>query len=127
MPGICGHRVFFHSLTCRMQGVERLRGIVMQHAVPRRLRHGAISATDGSAPGSSGSGGSGGGGVMTGPVLAGLIEAYVEAINAGAMPSITTMWQVSKVHMVYGVHCVHHAAGEAGVHRAGHSLAPLHS
>jgi hypothetical protein len=35
-----------------------------------------------------------GAGLMTGPVLAGLVEAYVAAINAGAVPTITTAWQV---------------------------------
>lgn len=31
--------------------------------------------------------------VLTGPVLAGLAEAYVSAINAGAVPTIATAWQ----------------------------------
>lgn len=31
---------------------------------------------------------------MTGPVLAGLVEAYVKAINEGAVPTIATAWQV---------------------------------
>jgi len=31
--------------------------------------------------------------VVTGPVLAGLAEAYVAAINAGAVPTIATAWQ----------------------------------
>lgn len=31
--------------------------------------------------------------VLTGPVLAGLTEAYVSAINAGAVPTIATAWQ----------------------------------
>lgn len=31
--------------------------------------------------------------VITGPVLAGLTEAYVAAINAGAVPTIATAWQ----------------------------------
>ncbi|GAX73401.1 hypothetical protein CEUSTIGMA_g854.t1, partial [Chlamydomonas eustigma] len=30
---------------------------------------------------------------MTGPVLAGLVEAYVEALNNGAVPTIATAWQ----------------------------------
>jgi hypothetical protein len=34
-----------------------------------------------------------GGNVVTGPVLAGLAEAYVAAINAGAVPTIATAWQ----------------------------------
>jgi predicted RecA/RadA family phage recombinase len=32
--------------------------------------------------------------VMTGSVMAGLTEAYVKAINEGAVPSIATAWQV---------------------------------
>lgn len=32
--------------------------------------------------------------VLTGPVLAGLTEAYVKAINDGAVPTIATAWQV---------------------------------
>jgi hypothetical protein len=33
-------------------------------------------------------------GVMSGPLLAGLTGAYVSAINAGAVPTIATAWQV---------------------------------
>lgn len=33
-------------------------------------------------------------GVMSGPLLAGLTCAYVDAINAGAVPTIATAWQV---------------------------------
>jgi hypothetical protein len=33
-------------------------------------------------------------GVMSGPLLAGLTGAYVGAINAGAVPTIATAWQV---------------------------------
>jgi len=32
--------------------------------------------------------------VMTGSVMAGLTEAYVKAINEGAVPTIATAWQV---------------------------------
>lgn len=32
--------------------------------------------------------------VLSGPVLAGLTEAYVQAINNGAVPTIATAWQV---------------------------------
>lgn len=35
-----------------------------------------------------------GSGFMTGPVLGGLVEAYVTAINNGAVPTIATAWQV---------------------------------
>jgi hypothetical protein len=34
-------------------------------------------------------------GVMSGPLLAGLTGAYVNAINAGAVPTIATAWQVN--------------------------------
>ena len=33
--------------------------------------------------------------ILTGPMLAGLVEAYVTAINNGAVPTIATAWQVS--------------------------------
>ena len=33
-------------------------------------------------------------GAMTGPVLAGLVGAYVGAMNNGAVPTIATAWQV---------------------------------
>jgi len=33
---------------------------------------------------------------VTGPRLAGLAAAYCEAINAGAVPTIATAWQVSE-------------------------------
>ncbi len=32
--------------------------------------------------------------VPSGPLLAGLTQAYVDAINAGAVPTIATAWQV---------------------------------
>jgi Guanylate-binding protein, C-terminal domain len=34
-----------------------------------------------------------GGNVLTGPLLAGLVVAYVDAINKGAVPTIATAWQ----------------------------------
>lgn len=33
---------------------------------------------------------------MTGPLLAGLVGAYVGAINQGAVPTIATAWQVGE-------------------------------
>ena len=39
--------------------------------------------------------------VITGPMLASLAEAYVEAINTGAVPTIATAWQVAATH-----HCL---------------------
>ncbi len=32
--------------------------------------------------------------IITGPMLAALTKAYVEAINKGAVPTISTAWQV---------------------------------
>lgn len=32
--------------------------------------------------------------IMTGPVLVGIIESYLEALNNGAVPSISSSWQV---------------------------------
>jgi hypothetical protein len=32
--------------------------------------------------------------ILTGPMLAGLVDAYVTAINNGAVPTIATAWQV---------------------------------
>lgn len=32
--------------------------------------------------------------VMTGPVLVGITESYLEALNNGAVPTISSSWQV---------------------------------
>ena len=32
--------------------------------------------------------------IITGPMLAALTQAYVDAINQGAVPTISTAWQV---------------------------------
>jgi hypothetical protein len=32
---------------------------------------------------------------MTGPLLAGLTQSFLDALNAGAVPTIATSWQVS--------------------------------
>ncbi|GIL82521.1 hypothetical protein Vretimale_11947 [Volvox reticuliferus] len=53
------------------QGVKDLMALIFQRAVPKRF----------------------GLQLMTGPVLAGLVEAYVSAINQGAVPTIATAWQ----------------------------------
>ena len=52
-------------------GLSRLARLVFNKAQPKRL----------------------GTQVLTGPVIAGLAEAYVSAINAGAVPTIATAWQ----------------------------------
>jgi len=52
-------------------GLSRLTRLVFSKALPKRL----------------------GTQVLTGPLLAGLTEAYVTAINAGAVPTIATAWQ----------------------------------
>ena len=33
--------------------------------------------------------------IMTGPLLAGLTQSFLDALNAGAVPTIATSWQVS--------------------------------
>lgn len=33
--------------------------------------------------------------VMTGPVLVGIIQSYLDALNNGAVPTISSSWQVS--------------------------------
>ncbi|GLI70685.1 hypothetical protein VaNZ11_015625 [Volvox africanus] len=53
------------------QGVKDLMALIFQRTVPKRF----------------------GLQLMTGPVLAGLVEAYVAAINHGAVPTIATAWQ----------------------------------
>ena len=35
-----------------------------------------------------------GGTVMTGPVLAAITQSYLDALNNGAVPTITSAWQV---------------------------------
>lgn len=34
--------------------------------------------------------------VMTGPMFAGLTQSFLDAINAGAVPTIATSWQVGR-------------------------------
>jgi hypothetical protein len=53
------------------RGVARLARLVLERAGPKTVH----------------------GHVVTGPVLAGLAEAYVAAINAGAVPTIATAWE----------------------------------
>jgi hypothetical protein len=53
------------------RGVSRLARVVLERACPKTVH----------------------GHVVTGPVLAGLAEAYVAAINAGAVPTIATAWE----------------------------------
>lgn len=35
-----------------------------------------------------------GGTVMTGPILVGITQSYLDALNNGAVPTITSSWQV---------------------------------
>lgn len=53
------------------QGLQHLLPMVLRKAQPKRL----------------------GGSVVTGPILAALTQAYVGAINQGAVPTIATAWQ----------------------------------
>jgi Guanylate-binding protein, C-terminal domain len=39
--------------------------------------------------------------LVTGPALAGLVEAYVAAINQGAVPTIATAFQVHWLHLLH--------------------------
>jgi hypothetical protein len=48
---------------------------------------------------------------VTGPVLAGLVHAYVNAINQGAVPTIATAWQVGEMRTCFcssPSECCHH-------------------
>ncbi len=54
-----------------MQGLRQLTQLIFARAQPKRL----------------------GAQVITGPMLAGLATAYVDAINHGAVPTISTAWQ----------------------------------
>ena len=56
-----------------MQGVKELIALIFQRAQPKRMNNS----------------------IITGPMLAALTEAYVDAINKGAVPTIATAWQVS--------------------------------
>jgi hypothetical protein len=60
---------------CSGQGVARLTSMLLSRAQPKRI----------------------GSNIVTGPMLAGLAEAYCAAINDGAVPTISTAWQVSRV------------------------------
>ncbi|GAB4817604.1 hypothetical protein N2152v2_004650 [Parachlorella kessleri] len=53
------------------EGLARLTQLIFNKAQPKRL----------------------GNQILTGPMLAGLVEAYVTAINNGAVPTIATAWQ----------------------------------
>lgn len=35
--------------------------------------------------------------VMTGPILVGIIESYLAALNNGAVPTISSSWQVCEI------------------------------
>lgn len=64
-----------HALSlslARAQGVSNLVKLIFSKSKPKRF----------------------GDGFMSGPVLAGLVEAYVKAMNDGAVPTIATAWQV---------------------------------
>jgi hypothetical protein len=55
-----------------VQGLKQLTELIFARAQPKRLGQQVIS----------------------GPMLAGLASAYVDAINHGAVPTIATAWQV---------------------------------
>lgn len=55
-----------------MQGVKELTALIFQKAQPKRMNNS----------------------IITGPMLAALTQAYVDALNHGAVPTIATAWQV---------------------------------
>ncbi len=55
-----------------MQGLSELTKVIFHKAQPKRMNNS----------------------IITGPMLAALTEAYVDAINKGAVPTIATAWQV---------------------------------
>lgn len=68
-----------------VQGLERLTRLIFARAQPKRL----------------------GSQIISGPMLAGLASAYVEAINTGAVPTISTAWQVGSV-TIFNVSSLEH-------------------
>lgn len=44
--------------------------------------------------------------VMTGPILAGLTQSFLDAINSGAVPTISSSWQVKTTNQTKVLHCV---------------------
>lgn len=52
--------------------------------------------------------------VMTGPVLVGITESYLDALNNGAVPSISSSWQVcvSHVFMLAFIMDTDHSCGQ---------------
>jgi hypothetical protein len=69
-----------------LQGLSELTKVIFHKAQPKRMNNS----------------------IITGPMLAALTEAYVDAINKGAVPTIATAWQVwlnSSLHQ----HLVHSA------------------
>ena len=63
----CSRFLCFHP-----QGVAQLTQLILARATPKRF----------------------GAALMTGPLRAGLVGAYSAAMNAGAVPTIATAWQV---------------------------------
>ena len=61
-----------------LQGVKNLIQLIFNKAQPKRMQNS----------------------VVTGPVLAALVTAYVDAINKGAVPTIATAWQVRLPYLV---------------------------
>ena len=55
-----------------IQGVKELTSLIFHKAQPKRMNNS----------------------IITGPMLAALTQAYVDALNHGAVPTIATAWQV---------------------------------
>ena len=67
LPAVC-----LMQAVC-LQGMQHLTKLIFERAQPKRL----------------------GSQIITGPMLATLASEYVRAINEGAVPTISTAWQVS--------------------------------
>lgn len=71
----------------QLQGLSELTKVIFHKAQPKRMNNS----------------------IITGPMLAALTEAYVDAINKGAVPTIATAWQV-QLHSNSHLHLVHSAS-----------------
>jgi len=64
--------VIASEAAAQLQGLSELTKVIFHKAQPKRMNNS----------------------IITGPMLAALTEAYVDAINKGAVPTIATAWQV---------------------------------
>ena len=66
------HKVLLGNICSLLQGVKELTSLIFHKAQPKRMNNS----------------------IITGPMLAALTQAYVDALNHGAVPTIATAWQV---------------------------------